>query len=195
MGRREKVEELSRIKAEATQEIAAVNESGGNVQFLFDYHKYLNDLKTVEDQPAVAAAGKKFRRRPVQLAAVATMKDLATMSKWEEMASSDLTEDMIERLETAARSAYAIAAGHFEKDSLASLPEPGPEAMARRQKAMADWDRLVKTDLESLVSLALFGHEINRARSMSTLELVKGVGSLILLAALAVGAYYVWSSG
>ncbi|RRH87843.1 hypothetical protein EH240_35745 [Mesorhizobium tamadayense] len=46
------------------------------------------------------------------------------------------------------------------------------------------------TDLDSLATPSLFGHEIRKKKAMSKLEIVKGIGSLIFLAALAVAACY-----
>lgn len=47
------------------------------------------------------------------------------------------------------------------------------------------------TDLDSLATLFLFGHEIRKKKAMSKREIVKG---MVFLAALAVAACYIWSS-
>ncbi|MDX8500762.1 hypothetical protein RFM99_20380 [Mesorhizobium sp. VK4C] len=153
-------QELERIRTETKREVAVVKEAGGNVAFIFGYLKDVKALESQEDQASVAMAGKTFRRRPVQISAVAAMKDMATLAC--NGHAFDLEHS--DRLSKAARAACVSASGHFTKDSLASLPEPGPEATARRQKAAADWDRLVGTDLDSLATLSCSGMNSGRRR-------------------------------
>jgi hypothetical protein len=193
MGRRDKIAELERITAEAQSEIEVIREAGGTA-FMLDYNRYLRDLKEAEDQHAVALTGKRFRKRAVQVAAVAAMKDWAVMETAKENAPEINSEKLGQQIETAAKAAYVGAAGHFENDPLGNLPEPGPDAAARRQKAAADWDRLIKTDPNSLISLSIYGHDTRHSTPIPLMEHVKGIGSLLFLVVAAVGAYYVWSS-
>lgn len=174
MGQTDSTAELKRLTDESSREIDEIKANGGTVRFVFDYHRYINDLRAGgENQKAVAIAGKRFRSRPVQMSAVAAIvKDMAALKAGkDDMRNFD--PSLIEKLEIAAREAYIGAAGHFEKDSLNSLPEPGSESLERKQKAAADWDRLIRTDPDSLIFLAVFGHEREKGTSIPLSEKLK----------------------
>ena len=180
-----KSEELERTEAEATSEITQIRESGGTVLFIAEYVKYYKELSTTEGQSSTATAGRKFRKRPVQLAAVAA---------WQEADEMGFDSENSKLLGTAARFAYERAAGHYSDDEFSSLPEEGAEAAARRAKAARDWDQLINSDPDRLIYIALFGDEMSGAASKSRLELIKGIASIFFLVALAVVGYYIWSS-
>lgn len=192
MWRRKAIRRLELLKAEAALEAKAIKTSGGSIGFLFSYDRYLNELQSA-DSDRVADAGRRFRRRPVQLSAVAAMNDMAEFKG--KMASlPDFEENMPTRLESVARTAYACSAGHYEDDGRSHIPESSPEATARRQRALDNWDRLLKTKPENLAALALFGKEFRDSPPpMTTMDYVKGIGSLSYLAILAVVAYYIWT--
>jgi len=190
MGEISTIERVARLEAEAEVDITNIKEAGGNIAFIFQYLKYINDLRSQDDQPSVALSGTKFRKRAVQLAAVTAMLDMASMSKWKE-ASHPEFKIIAEGLPNAACAAY-VSARHFEDDALSSLPEPGPEAASRRKKAGEDWDRLIDSNPLSLIMLTLFGHE--GSKPLAPIDYVKGIASLLFLAAVAVAAYYIWTA-
>lgn len=193
MGEAERKAEIYRISAETAKEIEVIKGDGGTVKFIFEYLQYLNDLRaTNEGQPTIAVAGKRFRQRPIQMSAIGAMMDMATMESFKNNIESFRPEHT-QRLETAARAAYVSAAGHFEKKALNNLPETGGGSHARREKAAADWDRLIKSDPNSLIHLTMFGDEPSKSEPITRLEIVKGIGGFISLIAFAVGAYYLLS--
>ena len=126
------------------------------------------------------------------MAALAAMQDMAKI----EAGKANLPnfdETLSARLESVAFTAYVYAAGHYQDDARSHIPESSPEATARGQKALDDWNRLIKTKPSNLASLALYGEELHDPPPpMTTMDYIKGIGSLIGLAVLAVVAYYVW---
>lgn len=148
--------ESQRLKEEGERAVEVIKESGGPVEFVFDYLKYLDDLrKAGENQPAVAMAGKQFKSSVVQIAAVGAVEYAANISPLWKKEGLHLPQEHAETLRAAARAAYVGAAGHFTKESLSSLPESGTQAKLRRQKAEYDWDLLIKADPEKLIRLAI----------------------------------------
>lgn len=183
-------QDLQKLDARADVDVAAIEEAGGPIAFTMDYVKYVHALRYEEDQRSVALAGKKFRRRAVQMAAVTAVLDVVAMSKWDEAKATSM-ESASHDLRAAARFAYTTAAGHFDKDALISLPEPTPEAESRRRKAARDWDRLIDTNPNSLVSIALLGHELHAGPSRK--EIIRLLSLLGILAAIVILAFYIWS--
>lgn len=189
--RRAAIDRLEQIKAETLQEMEVVKKAGGNVQFLLAYHQYLNELQS-GDRDTVAQTGRRFLRRPLQIAAVAAMRDQERLAT-HKGDIPDFDEALSDRVESVARTAYVGAAGHHEEQALAHIPETSPEAEDRRRRAGLDWDRLLTTDLYGLTHLSIFGREASKSPPMTLMDHIRGVGSLVGLAVLAMGVYYVWT--
>ena len=183
---------IQESKVEILKEMEVIKNAGGNIKFLFAYHKYLGDLRA-GNRDTIANTGKHFLKRPLQIAAVGAIKHLATL-KVRKDDLSDFDEQLLGHLEPAAHAAYVNAAGHHEEQALAHLPQDSPEATNRRQKAENDWDTFAKNDLERLMHISVWGSEPRKTQSITLIEHIQGIGSIILVVIISVTAYYLWKN-
>lgn len=173
-----KDENFDRLRAEMTLGISIVGDAGGGVSYMFEYLKYIDRIRSRENQTATVLEGKdKFRRRFVQMAAIGAVKDANTI-KTSGLGSDDVDNGKLARdMLSLSRQAYVSAAGHFTEDKLSGIPDPSDEGKERRLKAAIDWDRYIDDDYSKLGMLSLFGHEDGQKR-LNKLEYIKGFLSI-----------------
>lgn len=183
-------ETFARTKADVAAHRQRIQDAGGTLTYCMNYIEHLARLKDGGEHFVISEHRASYPRMAVQIAAVSALQNA--------MGSNVDVEDLKE-VEKWARAAWIHSAGHYsgqssEKTDSEIIEHPNANSMAmirrgadgRKAKAAEQWDRLANTNTESLMSLAVFGHET--AKPVNRKDGLIGLASLIALIA-AVIAY------
>ncbi|KHJ54888.1 hypothetical protein LA66_10020 [Aureimonas altamirensis] len=159
-------EKLTPLEAEAAGHYERIQDAGGPLAYCIGYINHIARLKGDGAFVVIRERTASFPRMAVQLAAAGA----AHVARKE-----GVDEDMRSKAEAWARNAWIHAAGHYvDQPSGGDDPEvvehPNAQSMAmirkgadtRKAKATEQWDRLIGNGLDSLMTLALSGHEARK---------------------------------
>jgi hypothetical protein len=156
-------EKIEKVKAEAAGHYQRIREAGGALSYCIDYVHHIASLKGDGEHAVIRERSATFPKMAVQLAAVGAVQSAR---------KEGVDAETMEEAGKWARAAWVHSAGHYaDQPSRGDEPEvvdlPNAQTMAmirkgtdtRKAKAAEQWDRLVDDNVDSLATLALFGHE------------------------------------
>lgn len=159
-------EEVERVKAVAAGHHERIRAAGSALDYCMDYIRHIASLKEPGGEHVVIRdRASAYPRMAVQIAATAAVAGTRKL---------ELELDQEEEVEKWARASWVHSAGHFSDSGSEGDPEvvvhPNPRSMemirkgadTRKAKAAEQWDRLIRSDVESLGTLALFGREAGK---------------------------------
>jgi len=156
----------AQIKALTDEHYERIKAAGGAFSYINEYLHHVIDLRKKYEHVHIRERRTSYPRMAVQMAAVSAV----IQSK-----DQDYDSDTKSNLLMMSRGAWIHSAGHYDDPSNNSSTSEvveglNPQAIAmiekgasaRRNKAQQDWDRLIDTDVESLFSVAITGHEFQK---------------------------------
>lgn len=158
-----KDENIDRVKAEAAGHHQRISNAGGALAYSMEYINHIAALKGDGEHVVIRERKASYPKMAVQLAAIGAVQNAR---------KADADSETQAEVEKWARAAWAHSAGHYMDppsgtDDHEVVEHPNSQSMAmirkgadtRKAKAAEQWDRLIGSDVESLATLALFGHE------------------------------------
>lgn len=159
-------ERRAQIEALTAEHYERIKAAGGAFSYITQYLHHVIDLRKKYEHVHIRERHTSYPRMAVQMAAVSAV----IQSK-----DQDYDIDTKSNLLMMSRGAWIHSAGHYDDPSTNSgtsevVEDLNPQAIAmiekgasaRRNKAQQDWDRLIETDVESLFSIAVRGHEFHK---------------------------------